>query len=89
MPSPATIQQGVDRRRDILKFCKTYIKKNGYGPSLQEISDGVGLHSPSGVRVHLQTLVADGKITWQSGVYRSLRIVEKPKAKMNGRLQPV
>lgn len=33
------------RHEDILKFCKRYMRENGYPPSVREIGDGIGLKS--------------------------------------------
>jgi repressor LexA len=75
MAGPALIKQGRDRRTAILKFTRTYIRKNGYGPSVAEIADGVGLASKTAVRHHLTTLQDEGKVEMTPGRYRSLRIV--------------
>lgn len=35
------------RHKDILDFCKRYMRENGYPPSVREIGDGIGLKSTS------------------------------------------
>lgn len=75
MAGEALLKQGKDRRAAILKFTRAYIRKNGYGPSVAEIADGVGLASKTAVRHHLEILQDEGKVTVTPGVYRSLRLV--------------
>lgn len=82
MAGQALIDQGVDRRKAIFKFCKDFIKENGYGPSVAEITSAVGLASKTAVRYHLALMLEQGVITMQPGVYRSIRIPD-------GRRQPV
>lgn len=68
------LKQGLDRRQAIYEFCKSFIKENGYGPSIEEITNAVGLASKTGVRHHLNNLITQGVITMTPGKYRSLRI---------------
>jgi SOS-response transcriptional repressor LexA len=79
MVSSALIAKGIDRRRAILRFCKAYIAKHEYGPSLLEITEAVGLSSKTAVRNHLDVMVREGSIKLDPGKYRSLRVVEKVK----------
>lgn len=74
MAGAALIQQGVERRRAIFTYIKTYIKDNGYGPSVDEITEGIGVKSKTAVRSHLTNMLAQGVITMQPGKYRSIRI---------------
>lgn len=39
----------TQRQRDIVRFCKDYIERNGYAPSMREIGAAVGLKSTSSV----------------------------------------
>jgi repressor LexA len=75
MAGRALLKQGKDRRSAILKFTRAYIRKNGYGPSVAEIAEGVGLASKTAVRHHLATLQEEGKVEMTPGRYRSLRLV--------------
>lgn len=75
MASSALIAQGIDRRRAILRFIKAYVKKNGFAPSVEEITNGVGLASKTATRHHLDLLKESGDVTWTEGKYRSLRVL--------------
>ncbi len=74
MAGQALIQQGVDRRRAIFTFVKAFIKENGYGPSVEEITEGVGVKSKTAVRHHLANMLEQGVISMTPGKYRSIRI---------------
>lgn len=69
------VKQGQLRRREILKFVKAYVRKHGISPSLQEVTVGVGLSSKSVTIYHLDLLEADGKITRQPRIARSIRVL--------------
>lgn len=77
MAGSALLAQGIDRRRAILRFVRTYMKKNGYAPSIAEIAVGVDLASKTAVRHHLEHLKGEGWVTWTDGRYRSLRVVNE------------
>ena len=44
------------RHKDILDFCKRYMRENGYPSSVREIGEGVGLKSTSSVCHHMQDM---------------------------------
>ena len=48
------------RQNEILTFIKKYIAKNNYSPSIREIGNGVNLHSPATVHVHIKNLIDKG-----------------------------
>lgn len=73
MAGAATLAQGVDRRQSIVTFLQKYLKENGYGPSVEEISSGVGV-GKTAVRHHLVILKEDGHITMDPNRYRSIRL---------------
>ena len=50
------------KKKEILKYCKKYIDKHGYAPTVREIGAGVGLHSSSSVFHYMDQLYADGSI---------------------------
>ena len=60
------------RRKEVLDFMKTYLKKNGYSPSLQEIQKKLKLASVSTAHFHVSKLRDGGYITKQSGKARSI-----------------
>ncbi len=62
------------RQRDLLEFIQSFIKKNGYGPTLAEICKGMGLSSPATVHEHLKTLEAKGVIRRNPNEVRGIEI---------------
>lgn len=82
MAGPATLRQGIERRRKVLKFVEKFTQKNGYAPSVEEIGTGVSL-SKTAVRHHLAILKEDGHITMQPGKYRSLRVIPQEHRKVS------
>jgi repressor LexA len=55
------------RQRDIVRFCKNYIERNGYAPAMREIGAGVGLKSTSGVSYQVQELQRMGCLSRDVG----------------------
>ena len=47
----------------ILNFISEYVDNNDYSPTYQEIADGVGLASKSGINAHINSLVRQGHLT--------------------------
>ncbi len=75
MAGKALLKQGEKRRKAILKFLRSYVKKHGYAPTIQEIADAVNLVSPNATRNHLQRLQAEGYITMQPRIARAISLV--------------
>ena len=67
--------KGELRRIKILKFIKSYIKKNGYSPSYEEIKEGVGLKSKCSVYTHIKKMLDMGMLeTDAEGAARAIRV---------------
>lgn len=49
-------------QRQTLEFLRNYIAENGYGPTLKDIADSIGVKSPSTAHFHLERLEAKGFI---------------------------
>ncbi|HEY4498820.1 MAG TPA: transcriptional repressor LexA [Candidatus Paceibacterota bacterium] len=60
------------RQKEVLDFVKSYSKKNGYSPSLQEIQKQLKLASVSTAHFHISKLQEGGYITKQDGKARSI-----------------
>ena len=60
-------------------FTKIYISKNGYSPSVREISEYLGGISLSKVSTYLNKLSDDNRITWESKKARTISIVKNSK----------
>ncbi|MBV9794038.1 MAG: hypothetical protein JO016_08860 [Actinobacteria bacterium] len=65
----------MTRQSQILEVIERYIAVHGCSPSSREIAAGAGLKSPSTVLRHLQQLKADGYVTYQPGVPRTVRVI--------------
>jgi repressor LexA len=65
----------MTRQRQILQVIERYIAVHGCSPSSREIAAAAGLKSPSTVLRHLRQLKADGYVTYQSGVPRTVRVL--------------
>ena len=70
------IEQGRQKREEILLVIINYIEQHGYPPTTREIGEMVGLKSTSSVHAHLQRLLRSGKIETDAGlgVPRAIRI---------------
>lgn len=60
------------RQKEVLDFVKSYSKKNGYSPSLQEIQKQLKLASVSTAHFHISKLQNAGYITRLDGKARSI-----------------
>ncbi len=67
----------TERQRKILDFITSTVDDRGYPPSVREIGDAVGLHSPSSVHAQLATLAEKGLLTKDATKPRAIR-VERP-----------
>ncbi len=65
----------MTRQSQILEVIERYIAAHGCSPSNREIAAAAGLKSPSTVLRHLRQLKADGYVTYQPGVPRTVRVL--------------
>ena len=65
----------TERQGLILQFIRRYQKKHGYPPSVRDITSAVGLASPSTTHVHLVALRSQGRVSWEQGKMRTLRVL--------------
>lgn len=61
----------TQKQKQAFDFIKNYCDKLGYAPSYQEIADGIGLKSRSGVNRLVTGLIERGAIHKQPGKARS------------------
>lgn len=66
------------KQQRIYDFIRTFLRQQGYPPSLREISQAVGVRSPSTVKYHLDNLRQAGLIQWDGGKTRSLSLTHQP-----------
>lgn len=62
------------RQQAILEFIAHTRDERGYPPSVREIGDAVGLHSPSSVHAQLATLAEKGYLTKDPTKPRAIRV---------------
>lgn len=68
--------QGEARRAQIMAFIRAYYAEHGMSPSLVEISEGVGLSSPTAARNHVLQLEAQGKLKVRPGIARAIVLLD-------------
>lgn len=66
--------KATDRERLILTYIADYVRRNGYAPTVREISDGAGLSSTATTMWHLRRLTTKGCISRAPGKPRALVI---------------
>ena len=65
------------RQRDILEFIKSFVEKNAYAPSLEEIAERFSLHSVATVHKHISNLIDRGMLRRGTGS-RSIEVLSQP-----------
>lgn len=70
------------KQRQIVDFIDSFIRKNGYSPTLQEIADAIGVKSLATVHEHLAALTKKGVIRKVSGEVRGIELAEQKIASM-------
>jgi repressor LexA len=68
----------TDRQRRILDYIAETVDGRGYPPSVREIGDAVGLHSPSSVHAQLATLAQKGLLAKDPSKPRAIRVHRDP-----------
>lgn len=68
-----------------LAFLQSYIRENGYAPSYDEIADGLGLHSKSGILTKLRALEAAGYIRRLPNKTRAIEVIRLPENLMENK----
>ena len=63
------------RQREIFDFIRRYLRKYGYPPTVREIGDALGLHSPSTVHAHLAKLEQIGLLRRDPSKPRALEVM--------------
>ncbi len=67
----------TDRQRQVLSFVAHATAEHGYPPSLREIGERFGV-SHVGARRHVESLIRQGFMARDFGVYRGLRVLADP-----------
>lgn len=75
-PSVEVSERSDEMCDRILDFIGAYIARRGFPPTLRELGKELG-RSPQSVMVHLDRLEADGYLTREPGIPRSIRVAAK------------
>lgn len=65
------------RERQLLDFITQFIQRYGYAPTLKEIGESMGIHSPATVHEHVDRLRQKGFIKKLDGTARGLEVVSE------------
>lgn len=65
------------RQKEILDFVESFLKKNGYAPSIREIGGRFNLSSPATIHVHLKNLKEKGLLKYDFNIPRSIELIKK------------
>lgn len=68
----------TERQKSVFEYIKSYIKRNGFGPSFHEIAAGIGIKSVSTVNKHVYAIADRGWITVEFNRSRSITILPDP-----------
>ena len=60
------------RERDVYEFIVSFRARNRISPTMQEITDGIGLYSPSTVHRHIHNMIEKGFLTQPGGRSRAV-----------------
>jgi len=78
------------RQREIFDFIRRYLRKYGYPPTVREIGQALGLHSPSTVHAHLAKLEQIGILRRDPSKPRAIELmVGKARKALKGPGLPV
>ena len=64
----------TERQADVLAYIEVFMMRNGFPPSIREISDGMGIQIHS-IHQHLHKLRTAGAITFEYGKARTIQVV--------------
>lgn len=73
------VEKASKRQQAVLDCIETCIREKGYGPTVREICQDLGLSSPSTVHVHLKALEKKGLIKRDPLKSRSIVLAQSPK----------
>lgn len=69
-----------EKQKEILEIIKTFIKENGYSPTIREICKLANIKSTAAVHAHIKKLKAEGHITTGVDIPRSIVLTKKEKS---------
>ncbi len=62
---------------EVLGFIGDFIANQGYAPTVREIQVALKFSSPSMAAARLATLRDEGRIEWEPGLPRTIRVLEQ------------
>ena len=68
-----------EKQKEILEIIKTFIKENGYSPTIREICRIANIKSTASVHAHIKKLKAEGHITSGVDMPRSIALTKREK----------
>lgn len=68
------------KQKEILEIIKTFIKENGYSPTIREICRIANIKSTASVHGHIKRLKDEGHITTGIDMPRSIALTKKEKS---------
>lgn len=69
-----------EKQKEILEIIKTFIKENGYSPTIREICKLANIKSTAAVHAHIKRLKDEGHITTGIDMPRSIALTKKEKS---------
>ena len=64
----------TNRQQQILEFINRFQAKNGFGPTIREVCQAMGLASPGSLIKHLRALEREGELTRSPGKKRTWQV---------------
>jgi repressor LexA len=64
-------------RQGIVYVIRRFILEHGYSPTVREIGSQLGKSSPHTIKYHLDKLRGAGRVTWETGKTRTLRVTRR------------
>lgn len=74
--SPGMSAEPTRRQALVLAYVAAFTAERGYAPTLREIGDGLGIASVNAVSQHLFYLRKKGRLAWEDGKQRTMRVLE-------------
>ena len=64
-------------KEQIFEFIRSYVQAHGYGPSVRDIMAATEARSTSTIHYHMRRLRAEGRITYEDHLARTVRITKE------------
>lgn len=64
------------KQQAVLDYIRAFRREHAYVPSIRDMMAHFGIKSPQGIACHLRALRRKGRIVWDEGLARSVRLTE-------------